>query len=116
MAGLCLINLNHTKFLAELATLSSAWLCLALQGKLEAFGELVNEKAKTHRGQSLAARRIRGLLADENYQPKRGQDVSVQSGHTAELIQDRPVIGVHALDLIWGLGTLHCMSQQQPRL
>jgi agmatine deiminase len=28
---------------------------------------------------------------------------------------DRPVIGVHALDLVWGLGTLHCMTQQQPR-
>jgi agmatine deiminase len=28
---------------------------------------------------------------------------------------DRPVVGVHALDLVWGLGTLHCMSQQQPR-
>jgi agmatine deiminase len=37
-------------------------------------------------------------------------------GILAELIRDRPVIGVHALDLIWGLGTLHCMSQQQPRL
>jgi agmatine deiminase len=28
---------------------------------------------------------------------------------------DRPVIGIHALDLVWGLGTLHCMTQQQPR-
>jgi agmatine deiminase len=24
------------------------------------------------------------------------------------------VIGVHALDLVWGLGTLHCLSQQEP--
>jgi agmatine deiminase len=36
-------------------------------------------------------------------------------GILAELIPDRPVIGIHALDLVWGLGTLHCMSQQQPR-
>jgi len=24
------------------------------------------------------------------------------------------VIGVHSMDLIWGLGALHCMTQQQP--
>jgi len=24
------------------------------------------------------------------------------------------VIGIHALDLVWGLGTLHCLSQQEP--
>ncbi|WZO96732.1 agmatine deiminase family protein [Isosphaeraceae bacterium EP7] len=28
----------------------------------------------------------------------------------------REVVGVHALDLVWGLGTLHCMTQQQPRV
>jgi agmatine deiminase len=27
---------------------------------------------------------------------------------------DRPVIGIHAVDLVWGLGTLHCLTQQQP--
>jgi agmatine deiminase len=36
-------------------------------------------------------------------------------GILGELFRDRPVVGVHALDLVWGLGTLHCMSQQQPR-
>ena len=25
------------------------------------------------------------------------------------------VVGIHAVDLVWGLGTLHCMTQQQPR-
>jgi agmatine deiminase len=25
------------------------------------------------------------------------------------------VVGIHALDLVWGLGTLHCMTQQEPR-
>jgi len=35
-------------------------------------------------------------------------------GLLAELIPDRPVIGIHAVDLVWGLGTLHCLSQQQP--
>jgi len=27
---------------------------------------------------------------------------------------DREVVGIHSLDLVWGLGTLHCLSQQQP--
>ena len=32
----------------------------------------------------------------------------------AEAFPDREVIGIHAVDLVWGLGTLHCMTQQQP--
>jgi agmatine deiminase len=35
-------------------------------------------------------------------------------GILAELFRDRPVVGVHARDLVWGLGTLHCLSQQEP--
>lgn len=31
-----------------------------------------------------------------------------------DLFPDRDVIGVHSVDLIWGLGALHCMTQQQP--
>jgi agmatine deiminase len=26
----------------------------------------------------------------------------------------RDVIGIHAVDLVWGLGTLHCLTQQEP--
>ena len=32
----------------------------------------------------------------------------------AKLFPDREVVGINCTDLIWGLGALHCMSQQQP--
>jgi len=32
----------------------------------------------------------------------------------SEVFPGREVIGIHAVDLVWGLGTLHCMTQQQP--
>jgi agmatine deiminase len=35
-------------------------------------------------------------------------------GVLADLFPCRAVAGIHAVDLIWGLGTLHCMTQQQP--
>jgi agmatine deiminase len=35
-------------------------------------------------------------------------------GLLAELMPTRDVIGIHAVDLVWGFGTLHCLSQQQP--
>lgn len=34
-------------------------------------------------------------------------------GILSELFHDRPVIGIHAVDLIWGLGTLHCLTHEQ---
>jgi agmatine deiminase len=35
-------------------------------------------------------------------------------GILSELISDRPVIGIHAVDLVWGLGTIHCLTHEQP--
>ena len=32
----------------------------------------------------------------------------------AELMPSHHVIGIHAVDLVWGLGTLHCLTQQEP--
>ncbi len=36
-------------------------------------------------------------------------------GILAEVFPGRKVVGIHAVDLVWGLGTLHCLTQQQPR-
>jgi len=38
----------------------------------------------------------------------------VALGILSELFTDRPVVGVHAVDLVWGLGTIHCLTQQEP--
>ena len=32
----------------------------------------------------------------------------------AELMPAHRIVGIHAVDLVWGLGTLHCLTQQQP--
>ncbi|PWU13401.1 MAG: agmatine deiminase [Verrucomicrobia bacterium] len=38
----------------------------------------------------------------------------VALGILGELFRDRPVVGIHAVDLVLGFGTLHCLTQQQP--
>ena len=38
----------------------------------------------------------------------------VALGILGELFSDRPVVGIHAVDLVLGFGTLHCLTQQQP--
>jgi agmatine deiminase len=38
----------------------------------------------------------------------------VALGILGELFRDRPVLGIHAVDLVWGLGTIHCLTRQQP--
>ena len=32
----------------------------------------------------------------------------------ANVFPERDVVGVHAVDLVWGLGTLHCLTRDQP--
>jgi agmatine deiminase len=38
----------------------------------------------------------------------------VALGILGELFDDRPVVGIHAVDLVLGFGSLHCLTQQQP--
>jgi agmatine deiminase len=32
----------------------------------------------------------------------------------SQLFPTRKIVGIHCVDLVLGLGTLHCLSQQQP--
>ena len=38
----------------------------------------------------------------------------VAMGTLASLMPTRQIVGIHAVDLVWGLGTLHCLTQQEP--
>jgi len=38
----------------------------------------------------------------------------VALGILGDLFQDRPVVGIHAVDLVLGFGSLHCLTQQEP--
>ena len=33
-----------------------------------------------------------------------------------KLFPQRQIVGIHAVDLVWGLGAFHCISQQEPQL
>lgn len=37
-------------------------------------------------------------------------------GILGDCFPGREIVGIHATDLVWGLGTLHCLTQQQPAL
>jgi agmatine deiminase len=32
----------------------------------------------------------------------------------SELFPEREIVGIHAVDLVWGLGTIHCLSHEEP--
>ncbi|MEG0698057.1 MAG: agmatine deiminase family protein, partial [Algoriella sp.] len=29
---------------------------------------------------------------------------------------DREIVGIDSTDIIWGLGSFHCLSQQEPKI
>jgi agmatine deiminase len=38
----------------------------------------------------------------------------VALGILGDLFPTRSVVGIHCVDLVWGFGTIHCLTQQQP--
>ncbi|MCZ6702019.1 MAG: agmatine deiminase family protein [Ignavibacteria bacterium] len=36
-------------------------------------------------------------------------------GILSDLFPGRKVIGIHSVDLVWGLGTIHCLTKEQPK-
>ena len=70
-----------------------------------------------HEGQRLPASYanfyfINGALLVPTFGNKRRDDEAIAV--LREHINDRVVIGIDCRDLIWGLGAIHCLTQQQP--
>src|SRR5207302_4271451 len=68
------------------------------------------------RGQRLPASYANFYVANDRVLVPTFNDVQDRQalGLLAEVFPDREVVGIHAVDLVWGLGTLHCLTQQQP--
>ena len=68
------------------------------------------------RGQRLPASYANFYIANEKVLVPTFNDPHdrIALGILADLFLERQVVGIHAVDLVWGLGTLHCMTQQQP--
>ncbi len=88
-----------------------------LEGRPLRIVELPMPKPVLFAGQRLPASYANFYIANEKVLVPTFNDVSdrLALGILADLFPSRQVIGIHAVDLVWGLGTLHCMTQQQPK-
>ena len=104
---------NHEPLAANLARLKVA---RTLDGKPFDVVELPLPRPVVFRGQRLPASYANfyianGLVLMPTFHDKNDR---VALNILAEVFPEREVVGIHGVDLVWGLGTLHCMTQQQP--
>jgi agmatine deiminase len=104
---------NHAPLADNLARLKAA---RDLDGKQFTVVELPMPRPVVFRGQRLPASYANFYIANGVVLVPTFHDPKdrMALGILAELFPDREVIGIHCVDLVWGLGTLHCMTQQQP--
>ena len=104
---------NHEPLAENLARLKAA---RTLDGKQFAIVELPLPRPVVFRKQRLPASYANFYLANGLVLMPTFQDPNdrVALNILADVFPDREVIGIHSVDLIWGLGALHCMTQQQP--
>jgi agmatine deiminase len=104
---------NHAPLAENLARLKAA---RTLDGKQFTLVELPMPRPVVFRGQRLPASYANFYIGNGVVLAPTFHDPSdrVALNILAEVFPDREVIGIHAVDLVWGLGTLHCMTQQQP--
>jgi len=104
---------NHAPLAENLTRLKSS---RTPQGKQFTVVELPMPRPVVFRGQRLPASYSNFYIANEVVLVPTFHDPNdrVALNALAELFPDREVIGIHCVDLIWGLGALHCMTQQQP--
>ena len=104
---------NHAPLAENLARLKAA---RTLDGKTVHHCRTSDAATSLFRGQRLPASYANfyianGLVLVPTFHDPRDR---VALNILAEVFPDREVIGVQSVDLVWGLGTLHCMTQQQP--
>jgi agmatine deiminase len=104
---------NHAPLAENLSRLKFA---RTPQGKQFAVVELPMPRPVVFRGQRLPASYANFYVANGLVLVPTFHDPNdrVALNILAELFPGREIIGVHCVDLIWGLGALHCMTQQQP--
>ena len=104
---------NHEPLAENLARLKAA---RTLDGKQFTVVELPMPRPVVFRGQRLPASYANFYIANGLVLVPTFHDPHdrVALNILAELFPDREVIGIGSVDLVWGLGTLHCMTQQQP--
>lgn len=104
---------NHEPLAENLARLKAA---RTLSGKQYTVVELPLPRPVVFRGQRLPASYANFYIANGVVLVPTFNDRNdrIALNTLAEVFPGRDVVGVHAVDLVWGLGTLHCMTQQQP--
>jgi agmatine deiminase len=104
---------NHAPLAENLARLKAA---RTKDGKQFSLIELPLPRPVIFRGQRLPASYANFYIANDLVLVPTFHDPNdrVALNILAEAFPARDVIGIHAVDLVWGLGTLHCMTQQQP--
>jgi len=104
---------NHAPLAENLARLKAA---RTLAGKQFDLVELPMPRPVVFRGQRLPASYANFYIANGLVLVPTVHDPNdrVALNILAGVFPDREVIGIHSVDLVWGLGTLHCMTQQQP--
>jgi agmatine deiminase len=104
---------NHEPLAENLQRLKAA---RTLDGKQFTVVELPLPRPVVFRGQRLPASYANFYIANGLVLVPTFNDPNdrVALNILAEVFPGREVIGIHSVDLVWGLGTLHCMTQQQP--
>jgi agmatine deiminase len=104
---------NHQPLAENLARLKAA---RTPQGKQYTIVEIPLPHAVLFRGQRLPASYANFYIANGLVLVPTFHDPNdrIALNTLAAAFPERDVIGIHAVDLVWGLGTLHCMTQQQP--
>jgi agmatine deiminase len=56
---------------------------------------------------------VNGALLVPTFRDRRNDSRALEI--LQRVVPDRPVVGIDCVELVWGLGTIHCLTQQQPR-